>query len=190
MTKFIGVGVSVIASLACLLVGEVLLWSFAPVPDPYQQYKYSPPVNPFIRSEFPINYHATSDNTEGLPGVEARNAFNTNNMGFRGDSMVVPKPKNEYRIFMIGGSSTECRVLDDSAAITAILQKRLNEAIPSDLSIKVYNAGKSGDSSPDHIAMLGHRIVHLEPDLIIVFSGANDLTRSIFGYDYTQLHKE
>ena len=43
----------------------------------------------------------------------------------------------KYRIFMIGGSSTECRVLDDSAAITAILQKRLNEAVASELSIRL-----------------------------------------------------
>ena len=37
--------------------------------------------------------------------------------------------------------------------------------------------------------MLGQRIVHLEPDMIIVFSGVNDLTRSIHGYDYTHYTK-
>ena len=62
--------------------------------------------------------------------------------------------------------------------------------LPLEPGIKVYNAGKSGDASPDHIAMLGHRIVHLEPDMIIVFAGVNDLTRSIYGYDYTHYTKK
>jgi lysophospholipase L1-like esterase len=35
--------------------------------------------------------------------------------------------------------------------------------------------------------MLVHRIVHLQPDIISVFAGVNDLTRSIYGYDY--LHR-
>lgn len=105
-------------------------------------------------------------------------------MGFRGDNLVTPNPFNEFRIFMIGGSTTECLSLDDSQSINAVLQHYLQEHVNSDISIKVYNAGKSGDASDDHISIVAHRIVHLEPDMIIVFSGINDLTRSIYNYDY------
>jgi lysophospholipase L1-like esterase len=71
-----------------------------------------------------------------------------------------------------------------------VLQNELAEYADTSLSIKVYNAGKSGDASDDHVAMLVHRIVHLEPDMIIVFSGFNDLLRSIYDHDYLHYLKD
>ena len=90
---------------------------------------------------------------------------------------------------MIGGSSAECLYLDDSDAINAILQRELNNHFKNNLSIKVYNAGKSGDASDDHVSILVHRIIHLEPDMLILFSGINDLTRSLYNYDYLHYMK-
>jgi lysophospholipase L1-like esterase len=127
---------------------------------------------------------------EGLPGLEGKNIFTTNNMGFRGGSLRVPKPAGEYRIFLIGGSSAETLYLDDNDALNSVLQKELGERLPDDIEAKVYNAGKSGDATPDHISMLVHRIVHLEPDLVIVFAGINDLSRSIYKYDYLHYVEE
>jgi lysophospholipase L1-like esterase len=110
-------------------------------------------------------------------------------MGFRGDYLETPKPINEFRIFMIGGSTTECFYLDNSQSINAVLQQYLQYHVSFETSIKVYNSGKSGDASDDHISMLAHRIIHLDPDMIIVFSGINDLTRSIYNYDYLHYMK-
>jgi len=184
MRKLLGPTVTIITLFGCLILAEISLVFFAPVPDPYMEYKQECILNQFIKSEFPPNYSAVTEVEEGLSGLKGPNVFSTDNMGFRGDYLVIPKPANEFRIFMVGGSTTECFYLDDSQAINAILQQYLQNHVSSELSIKVYNAGKSGDSSDDHISMLVHRIVHLEPDMIIVFSGINDLTRSIFNYDY------
>ena len=103
-----------------------------------------------------------------------------NEYGFRGDSVIVPKPKEEYRIFMVGGSTTECLYIDDSLAVNKQLQDRL-----LDKNAKVYGAGKSGDDTPDHLAMIGHRILHLDPDMIVLFCGINDLRSLNNGYDFT-----
>jgi lysophospholipase L1-like esterase len=65
------------------------------------------------------------------------------------------------------------------------LQQQLNDRGSHQLSVRVYGAGKSGAASDDHISMIAHRLVHLQPDMIILFSGINDLTRSIYNYDYT-----
>ena len=46
---------------------------------------------------------------------------------------------------------------------------------------------RSSDRTDDHIAILTQRIVHLEPDLIVIFSGINDLRASLAGLDY--LHR-
>src|SRR5262249_34797705 len=121
---------------------------------------------------------------DGLPGMKGPNVFTTNNMGFRGDDLIMPKPANELRIFMVGGSSTECLYLDDARTITRVLQDKLSREPANNLTVKVYNAGKSGDAIDDHCSMIVHRIVHLQPDVIILFAGINDLTRSMRNYDY------
>jgi lysophospholipase L1-like esterase len=159
---------------------------FAPVADPYVYYKNQKKgtLNQYVKSEFPPAYRVTTEVDPGLSGMNGQNTFSTNNMGFRGSDLAVPKPGNEFRIFLIGGSTAECFYLDDSQSIDAVLQAYLQSHINSGLSVRVYNAGKSGDASDDHVSMLAHRIVHLEPDLIIVFAGINDLTRSIYNHDY------
>jgi len=183
MKKYANAGLSIAVFAICLVIGEVFLWIFMPVPDPYKRLKSSEGINQYIKSEFPINYSAKTIAEEGLPGVVGLKNFSVNNLGFRGDSMSIQKPDNEFRIFMIGGSTTECFYLDDDEAVTSVLQESLRHANPA-VSVKVYNAGKSGDASDDHVSMLVHRLVNLEPDMIIVFSGINDLARSIYGWDY------
>jgi lysophospholipase L1-like esterase len=114
--------------------------------------------------------------------------FTTNNLGFRGDSLIIPKPANEYRVFLVGGSTAECFYLDDSKSIDHVLQEELQQLTDS-LTVKVYNAGRSADATPEHIAMLSHRIVYLQPDVIILFAGLNDFIKSVQGYDYLHLQK-
>jgi lysophospholipase L1-like esterase len=190
MKRFSKVAVSIIASASCLFVAELGLRLFAPVPDPFDEFKRGQHSNQYIRSEFPPHFSFRTEPEQGLPGVYGHNLFTTDNMGFRGDDLVTPKPKHEFRIFMVGGSTTECLYLDDAKAISGVLQKRLGGRASGDINVKVYGAGKSGDASDDHVSMIAHRIVHLEPDMIIVFSGINDLTRSIYHYDYTHYVKE
>ena len=174
-----------LTSVLCVALTEFTLGLFLPVPDPYAKLKRSiKTINQVIRSEFQRNYVLHTQPEEGLPGVRPHNVFTTNNMGYRGDYLHTPKPTNEFRIFMVGGSTTECLYLDDSDSINTVLQNELQTHLPKSLNIKVYNAGKSGDATPEHISMIAHRIIHLEPDMIILFSGINDLSRSIVNYDY------
>lgn len=189
MRKITGPAITIIAFIGCTLLAETFLTFFAPIPDPYKEYKYFS-LNQFIRSEFPVNYRLVTEVEAGLPGIKGQNHFSTNNMGFRGDYLGIPKPKGEFRIFMIGGSTTECLYLDDFESINAVLQNELQNRVAGARSFKVYNAGKSGDASDDHISMLVHRIVHLEPDMIIIFAGINDLLRSISNHDYLHYVKK
>lgn len=168
----------VVTSLVCIVAAEAGLRRFAPIADPYEVFKNSLP-NEYVRSQFRPNYRFRTETEEGLPGVDRRSLFTTNNVGFRGDALVLPKPTNELRIFIVGGSTTECLYLDDSKAINRILQDELNRRMPAGAVAKVYNAGKSGDRSDDHVSMIVHRIIHMHPDLIILFAGINDLSAAI-----------
>jgi lysophospholipase L1-like esterase len=121
-----------------------------------------------------------------MPAMDKVMHYTTNNVGFRGDSLVIPKPANETRIFIIGGSTAQCLYIDDSKSLDRVLQKDLQQQFPG-RTIKVYSAAKSGDGTAEHIAMLSQRIIHMQPDMVIVFCGFNDLRKSIQRYDYRHL---
>ncbi len=180
MYKFRGLLISLCSLIMSLIALEVFLWLLAPVPDPYEKhYQY---VNQYIRKEYPKNYRDVTEMEEALPGADGKNVFSTNNMGFRGDPLVMPKPENEFRVFILGSSIAECYYLDDSKSLDAVLQKELGHQVPESLSVKVYNTGQSANNSDDFISMLVHRVVHLEPDMIIVYGP--DLYPPLRGHDY------
>lgn len=170
--------------LVMLLIVEILLWNFLPVEDPFARYKNSPRLNyEYIESQFPKNASYEFEVESGIKHMDSLIRYSTNNMGFRGDSLIQPKPISEYRIFLVGGSTTENLFVDDEFGFEKQIQNVLqNES--GDRTFKVLNAGKSGDATPDHLAMLSHRIVHLQPDLIVLFPGINDLNRLAGKYDY------
>ncbi len=172
------------ASFFAFLAGEVFLWTYQPLRDPYEASRL---VGHYIRREHKPNMHMVITPEPGLPGMHGINHWTTNNLGFRGADIDSKKPENEYRIFLIGGSTAECSILDDKDSLDAVVQSALQQMIGDNLSVRVYNAGISGDRSDDHVAMLSQRIIHLEPDFIVVFSGINDLRAAIQGHDYLHL---
>lgn len=168
--------------IVMLIFVELILYWLAPVEDPFARYKKKNFINSlYIESQFKPNSRFEFEVEKRLPAMDSSVVFTTNNMGFRGDSLVIPKPKDEYRVFLIGGSTTENLFLDDTWGLERKLQKYLQDSLGQ---VKVYNAGKSGDASPDHLAMLVHRIAHLEADLLVLFPGINDLNRLLGDYDY------
>jgi lysophospholipase L1-like esterase len=175
--------------LVMLILVELILVWVAPVADPFEKYK-NPDLTQslYIESQFKPNSRFTFEIEERLPDMDSVVVFSTNNMGYRGDSLIHPKPKEEYRVFMVGGSTTENLFLDDSWGLERKVQEALQTSVGSKV-VKVYNAGKSGDGSPDHLAMLAHRITHLQPDLVVLFPGINDLNRLFGGYDYLHFPK-
>ena len=180
-----GVTLAILAIVCVTAIAEMALRVLAPVANPYEQFdRLKPQINQYIRFEYPRNYSASTEVEAGLPGLSGNHSFTTNNMGFRGDSLLDPKPPREFRIFMVGGSTTECFYLDDKDDMSRVVERKLSSAVPPGVVVRVYNGGLSGAASDDHVATISQRIVHLEPDLVVVFCGINDLLRSIYHYDY------
>lgn len=168
---------------AALMAAEIFLRLRFPVRDPFEQFK-NRYESSYIVSRHAPNLRLQLHSNEGLRGIDSSMQFSTNNLGFRGDSLIMPKPAQEFRIFIIGGSTAECFYLDDKKSLGYVLQDSLS--FPGKI-VKVYNSGRSGDASPDHLAILSQRIVHLQPDLVIVFAGLNDLAKSIVRIDYENM---
>ncbi len=172
-----------------VLAAEIVLRVAAPVADPTRSTaQHVSEQNPYIRFEYPRGYAAATEVEPGLPGMEGRHFFTTNSYGFRGDSLIVPKPPREYRVFVVGGSTAECFYLDDADDLARVAQNAL--AADTTRVVKVYNVGLSGTASDDHVAMIAQRLVHLEPDAIVIMAGVNDLRRSIQGFDYLHYARE
>jgi len=169
------------ATLVALAAAEASLWLLAPVADPYASLKvrrapdYVLAANPDLR--------LTTDVEPGLPGMQGPSRFTTNRLGFGGDSLRIPKPPGELRVFLIGGSTTECLYLDDTSSLDAVVQRELQRLAGDAARIQVYGAGRSGAKTDDHVSVFVHRIALLEPDLIVVFAGVNDLLAAISGHD-------
>ncbi len=184
-SRSLGLVLAIVTTILAGVVAEIALRALAPVSNPYEEIeRLKPQVNQYIRLEYPRHYSAVTQAEPNLPGLSGMHRFTTDNMGFRGDSLVDPKPPGEFRVFMVGGSTTECFYLDDDDDLARVVQRELSAVAPPITTVRVYNAGLSGAASDDHIAMISQRIVHLEPDLVVVFCGVNDLTRSIYHYDY------
>ena len=177
-----------LSTVLSIIAVEAMLRAVAPIADPYKLNKRRPNVvQTYLRSSFPANLRVRLSTEEGLPGMDgSETTFSTNNVGLRGDSLAMPKPDDELRVFVVGGSTTETLYLDDRQALTRILQDRLDTLV-SGKRVKVYGAGKSGARSYDHIEMIAHRLVHLDPDALIVFAGINDLRAAMYGRDFLML---
>ena len=101
-----------------------------------------------------------------------------NSHGFRGPEFEVQKPEDTYRVFVIGGSSTFGVGTVDNATIPAHLERMYLEAdLP--FRVEVINAGIPGAQSYTEHMLVKDRIRGMDPDLLIVYDGKNDISQSI-----------
>lgn len=113
-----------------------------------------------------------------VPNPEFRSADGKdrhNRLGFRGDEIAAAKPAGVFRIVCLGGSTTYTAGVDDAGdAYPAQLQRILREK-HGRANVEVVNAGVHAFTSLDSLLNLELRVLPLEPDLIVVYHGINDL---------------
>ena len=92
--------------------------------------------------------------------------------GFRIEREIVnPKPADEVRIFVLGGS-TVVGGRPASATIPAVIEAHLQaNGLPQ---ARVYNFGVASFVSGQELSLLVHRLIDLQPDLVIAYDGGND----------------
>lgn len=96
-----------------------------------------------------------------------------NSRGYRGAEIVMPKPKGEFRIACLGGSTTyDSSIKDPLKAYPAQLEAVLRAA---GRNVTVINAGMLSWTSYESLVDLEFRLLDLQPDLLVVGYGINDL---------------
>ncbi len=106
-----------------------------------------------------------------------RYSVSINAIGFRGPELQSPKPKNGFRVWCIGGSTTfDIYAPSDDKAWPAQLGQLIQEKHP-ELAVEVINAGIPGEiirGSIDDVAAFAEEI---QPDVIILYHGPNDMQK-------------
>ena len=97
-----------------------------------------------------------------------------NALGFRGAEIPVEKSENTYRIVAVGGSTTySVDVMDYRDSYPHLLNEYLYEHGYD--HVEVINAGVSAYTSYHNLMNIEFRVLPLEPDLIIIYQGVNDI---------------
>jgi len=121
----------------------------------------------------------------------------TNSYGFRAHEFVEEKADGDYIILCFGGSTTYgYRVESNELTWPELLEARLSERYP-DRNVRAFNMGLDMATTAMSVVNMGLVGVHLEPDLVIVYHGYNDLAaigasnhRTDHAHFYGDLHAE
>lgn len=168
-------GVSVIALLGVAVLAEVVtqvyLKHFAPS-EVFRRYASlrdlheSEQGKSFLTPHRYLGYYPT-------PGWD-RPPNRHNSLGYRGREIPRVKSEGEFRIVCLGGSTTyTSSVFDHTRTYPAMLERDL--AAAGHPEVRVINAGMHGWTSWESLVNLEFRVLDLEPDLVIVYHGINDL---------------
>jgi lysophospholipase L1-like esterase len=96
-------------------------------------------------------------------------------LGYRNEEFTLEKPSGTFRIVTLGGSSTyDVRIEDNAKTFAAQLEKRLKDEYGYK-QVQVINAGVPGYNSWEILVNLEFRVIDLDPDLVIIYEGTNDV---------------
>ena len=167
------VGLILFSTLLTFLLLEMMsrVWlNYLATPDQYDRYVLFTSIDPkeFTFTPHPyLSYYPTPNYQKGLTSH--------NSLGYRNDEFSLEKPNEAYRIVALGGSSTyDVSIKDNAAIFTSQLEKTLKEDYGYQ-NVQVINAGVPGYNSWEILVNLEFRVLDLDPDLVIIYEGTNDV---------------
>jgi lysophospholipase L1-like esterase len=98
-----------------------------------------------------------------------------NKLGYRGPEITLPKPKGVYRIVALGGSTTYSSATSSAESYPSQLQNVLRDEYGYS-NVEVINGGFIGYTTWETLTNFEFRVLELEPDMIILYEGVNDIT--------------
>ena len=144
----------------------------------------------FFKAIF-INYPMNTRTGEGLyyahpytsyatqPGYVRENWSTINSLGFRGKEITRKKSPGVYRIVTLGASTTYGIYQSDNYTYPILLEAELKKKLNTN-NLEVVNAGLVSATTAESLNRLFVDILPLNPDMIIIYHGFNDLIPRIF----------
>jgi len=103
-----------------------------------------------------------------------------NSLGFRGPELAVPKPPSTVRVAFLGSSTTYCAEVSNNENTWPHLVTEALKAESPDVNVDYVNAGVPGYGIAHSLRNLETRVGRLNPDIIVIYEGHNDLTSNSF----------
>lgn len=167
-------GLVLLTALLTLLVLEVAyriyLGRFARAEEysKYMPYGEVPPREHLYRGHHYLNYALT----EGYASRDGKNRHNA--LGYRGKELARARPAGTYRILVLGGSTAyDTSIADWRDSWAEQLERILREQHGQ--QVEVVNCGCGGWTSWESLLDLELRGLELDPDLVLVYFGVNDV---------------
>lgn len=114
-----------------------------------------------------------------------------NARGVMGDDFEIPKPSGELRVICLGDSTVEESDVPPDQTFPRLLEQLLRARLIGSeryRAVKVLNAGVGSHNSAFNLAHLAFRLIHYQPDVLVVKSAYNDYLPFLIpgmGVDYT-----
>lgn len=102
-----------------------------------------------------------------------------NSLGYRGPETTLEKPDGVFRIVAMGGSTTYNGNVDEQDSYPRLLETILREQYGY-TNVEVINAGTPGYTTWETLVNFEFRVLDLDPDMIILFQGVNDLAPRVY----------
>jgi lysophospholipase L1-like esterase len=151
------------AVLVTLVLVEIGFRVFVPVSDAYRM------LLPGERVFEP--------DTRFVHGIAGPARYVVNQQGIRGREF--GPDSSEFRILLVGGSTTECNMLDESENWGSVLEREL-DVTGDRRKVWIGNVGRSGLASRDHAVTIKHLLPQYPRiDVVVVLVGVNDLTAAL-----------
>ena len=161
---------SILLTISLLEIGARLWLNYLATPNQYDRYVLFTSIDPNQFAWTPHQYLVYYP----TPNYRKGQTFH-NSLGYRNNEISLEKPSNVYRIVALGGSSTyDIRIEDNNKTFTAQLETLLKEQYGYQ-NVEVINAGVPGYNSWEILINLEFRVLDLNPDLVIIYEGTNDV---------------
>jgi len=124
---------------------------------------------------FPMMEYSQHLGFRPIPNFKGK-GYNTNADSFRYDiTFPQKKPKGEYRIFVVGGSTAWGAGVKQDQLYSRIAEQELKAQCVAPFTARVISAGVGAFVSAHERILIIDHIAKFEPDLIVMFDGWNDI---------------
>ncbi|MGV6826873.1 MAG: SGNH/GDSL hydrolase family protein [bacterium] len=155
--------------------------------------KFATSSPPWNRKDGPGLYYGHPYSAYAIkPGYQSADSdVAINSLGFRGPDISPQKPPSTFRIVAMGGSTTYGILLPQGKDYPRQLESKLKSLLNTN-DLEVINAGLVSATTAETLHRLYTEILPLQPDMVIIYHGFNDLVPRMFDHysaDYYHFRK-
>lgn len=158
--------------IAVLLFSIFLMVLFLEKIAKFNENKFSFNTHVYLQKAKPSLHqvsHVPGLSYELIPNAITEDGFfKINSQGIRDTEYIIPKPKDVYRIIVLGDSVTFGTEYSNELTYTKLLEKKLNSNLNPEIKFEVLNAGVCAYNVIQKFILLKHKLLDYQPDLVIL----------------------